>query len=272
MHNEAAPDRQVPVAARPHPFSAGPMSRVVALGASNLTRGFGTVVAAARTTWGPDVEVLAALGHGRSYGAQSHFLGRRLPGILESGLWRQLESGAAGPTRALVTDVGNDIGYGFSAQQTLAWVDETIRRLTRFTEDIVLTDLPLASLRRLSPSKFHAVRSILFPSSRLSLDDVLRTAEEVDTGLRDLANSRGITFFRLNPAWYGIDPIHIRPALWREAWEGILGGRPVGGRHSQIEAWRLYFMRPERQWLFGIEQLRPQTGTRLRSGGRVWLY
>ena len=64
--------------------------RVVALGASNLTRGFRTVVAAAREAWGPDVEVLAALGHGRSYGGESRFLGRVRPGILQSGLWSEL--------------------------------------------------------------------------------------------------------------------------------------------------------------------------------------
>ena len=68
---------------------------------------------------------------------------RTLPGILESGLWRQLESFAAAPTRALVTDVGNDILYGFSAEQTLAWVAEAVERLQKFTKDIVLTDLPL---------------------------------------------------------------------------------------------------------------------------------
>jgi hypothetical protein len=272
MHTEAASDVELSVRARPHPFSAGPMNRVVALGASNLTRGFGTVVATARATWGPGVEVMAALGHGRSYGTSSSFLGRRLPGILESGLWRQLESASPAPMRALVTDVGNDIGYGFSAQQTLAWVDDTVRRLLRFTDDIVLTDLPLASLQRLSPSKFRAVRAVLFPSSRLSLDDVLKAAEDMNAGLGDLAAAHGVRFFRLNPSWYGVDPIHIRPSLWRAAWEEILGGGPSVGRHSQVEAWRLYFMRPERRWMFGVEQITPQAGTRLRGGGRIWLY
>src|SRR5262245_18225259 len=272
MPAEVAPDDERSVGARPHPFSTGPMNRVVALGASNLTRGFETVVTTARATWGHDVEVLAALGHGRSYGARSNFLGRRLPSILESGLWRQLESASPAPTRSLITDIGNDIGYGFSAQQTLASVDETVRRLRRFSTDIVLTDLPLASLRRLSPSKYRAVRSILFPSSHLSLDDVLKVAEEVNRGLSDLAVANGVRFFHLNPSWYGVDPIHIRPSLWRPAWEEILGCRPVACRHSQIEAWRLYFMRPERRWLFGVEQVTPQAGARLRAGGRIWLY
>src|ERR1700704_6567831 len=79
------------------------VARVVALGASNLTRGFQTVVSTARATWGPNVEIVAALGHGRSYGAHSRFVIRTLPGILQSGLWRHLESLSAAPTRARST-------------------------------------------------------------------------------------------------------------------------------------------------------------------------
>jgi hypothetical protein len=31
-------------------------------------------------------------------------------------------------------------------------------------------------------------------------------------------------------------------------------------------------MRPEHRWLFGVEQVTPQSGILLRGGGRVWLY
>lgn len=250
---------------------AAGVARVVALGASNLTRGFRTVVATARAAWGPQVEVLAALGHGRSYGASSSLLARRLPGILESGLWRQLEAAPRVPTRGLVTDVGNDILYGYSAGQTLAWVDEALGRLRRFTPDVVLTDLPLASIRRLSQGRFLLFRSVLVPSCRLSLGQVLETAEQVDAGLAELAGAHGARLCRLEPSWYGIDPIHIRPALWRPAWQQILGATgAVEG--SRAEALRLYFLRPERRWLFGLEQFTPQAGRALASGARIWLY
>lgn len=55
------------------------------------------------------MEVLAALGHGRSYGAQSRIIFRTLAGILESGLWTELERRPPLTTRSLVTDVGDDI-------------------------------------------------------------------------------------------------------------------------------------------------------------------
>src|SRR5574342_716069 len=111
------------------------IDRLVALGASNLTRGLRVVVAASRAAWGPEVQVLAALGYGRSYGAPSRVLVRTLPGILESGLWRTLASLPDLPTRALVTDVGNDILYGYSASQTLSWVEEALNRLQSMTQD-----------------------------------------------------------------------------------------------------------------------------------------
>jgi hypothetical protein len=244
------------------------------LGASNLTRGLHIVVRTARSAWGPHIEVVGALGHGRSYGARSRLGVRTLPGILECGLWRMLESRPEAPTRSLVTDVGNDILYGFSAEQILAWVGEAVSRLKRFTGDIVLTDLPLAGIRRLSQARFLLFRSTLVPSCRLSLARVIETAEHVDAGLVQLAAAQGIRFLRLKPEWYGFDPIHIRPSLWREAWREILGSPSEGGRDapSTLEGLKLYFTPPERQWLLGIEQRRPQLGIALQSGGRIWLY
>lgn len=249
--------------------------RLVALGASNLTLGFPTVVSAARHRWGAEVEVLAALGHGRSYGAPSRVLFRRLPGILESGLWRHLDGLPAVPTRALVTDVGNDILYGRSASQTLAWVEECIDRLQRFTSDIVLTDLPIACIRPLSRARFLFFRSIFVPECRLSLSHVLEACEELVQGLGRLAARRAVRLLRLQPEWYGLDPIHIRRRHWPRAWHTILGedgnGLATDGI-SPAEALRLHTLFPERQWVLGFEHLTAQAGLRLKRGGSVWLY
>jgi hypothetical protein len=246
----------------------------VALGASNLTRGFHNVVAAVRAAGGPEVEVLAALGHGRSYGARSRVFWRTLPGILECGLWAALESRPAAPTRALLTDVGNDILYGFSAEQTLAWAAEALDRLARVTRDLVVTGLPVAGLHRLSRAKFLLFRSLLVPSCRLSLGQVLEAAERVDAGLAELARGHRARHVRLDPGWYGFDPVHIRPSRWPSVWPEILGcPAPAGGKAASLpEGIRLYRMRPERRWMFGREQFTAQSGVALPSGGRVWLY
>lgn len=68
--------------------SAGelPTRRVVLLGASNIARSLSIVFDSARNAWGSPLDIVAATGHGRSYGMSSRVLGRTLPGILQSGL------------------------------------------------------------------------------------------------------------------------------------------------------------------------------------------
>lgn len=250
------------------------VARVVALGASNLARGLPNLVYSARAAWGPGVEVVAALGHGRSYGVRSRVFVRTLPGILESGLWRALASHSDAPTRALVTDVGNDILYGYAPEEILAWVEEAVSRLQRLTRDIILTALPLGGIGRVSQKRFLLLRTVFFPSCRLSLNEVLERAGRVDAGLAELSRCRALSLVRPNPAWYGFDPIHIRPSASRSAWREILGidsGIDEGSGFGR-DALRVALLRPEREWLFGTERITPQTGVKLASGGRLRLY
>jgi hypothetical protein len=250
------------------------LRRVIALGASNLTRGFQTVVVTSRDEWGRDVEILAALGHGRSYGSESRVLARTLPGILQSGLWRQLEDLPPVATRVLLTDVGNDILYGYSPAQILVWVREAVDRLERYSHDIVITGLPRVGAKDISSAKFFLFRSVLFPRCRLTFEEVAESARVVNDGLAALARERGARFVPLRSEWYGVDPIHIRPSRWQRAWREILCGEPIPDRDrmSFVEGWRLYAMRPEHQRVFGVEFGRPQRGVVLRAGARVWLF
>ena len=112
----------------------------------------------------------------------------------------------------------------------------------------------------------------------MSLNEVVDTAGRVNQGLASLAAARGLQFVQMRREWYGVDPIHIRPGLWRPAWQEILGcgmGHEIGER-SKIGAWpeglSLYLMQPERQWLFGVERSSRHTGVALSRGGRVWLF
>jgi hypothetical protein len=250
------------------------VKRIVALGASNLTRGFPTLVATAREAWGPDVELVLALGLGRSYAVPSRIGVRTLPGILESGLWKRLESEPRVSTRGLITDVGNDILYGYPAADILAWVGEAVIRLAGVADDIVVTGLPLVSIERLSHAKVRFFRTLLVPRCRLAPTAILDTARRVEDGLARIASERGLRFVALPGAWYGLDPVHIRPGLWRAAWRTILLGEeaPVAGSASWAETLRLQVLSPERQRLFGIERVVPQRGVALPAGGRVWLY
>jgi hypothetical protein len=199
----------------------------------------------------------------------SAVLGRRLPGILECGLWDELARRPAVPTRALVTDVGNDILYGADAQTILGWIEAGVVRLEQASAEIVMTGLPLHAVRRLTRARYLFFRSVLVPRCRLSLARVQDVAERVAEGLRALAERHALRFQSLRAEWYGFDPVHFRPGRWGAAWREILGGGELVSvaRPSVHDAMALYLARPARQWRFGLEQVRAQP---VREG--VWLY
>jgi hypothetical protein len=248
-------------------------TRLIALGASNLARGMGSAVAAAREAWGPRIEVVSAFGPGRSYGQDSSVLGRRLPGILACGLWSVLHDLPPARTRAIVTDVGNDILYHVPVPRLVSWVDETVARLGGLTDDIVVTGLPVERIRLLSPSAFLFFRSVLVPRCRLSQAETLAASEQVEEALRSIAYRRRVRFVPLRLEWYGLDPVHIRRGQWPAAWHEIVaGGAGRPGRAGAWEGLRLFMMKPERRWWLGIEQRGAQPGLRLASGPTVWCY
>ena len=169
---------------------ADEITRVVAIGASNLTRGLHTVVSTARTAWGPNVEVLGALGHGRSYGVPSRLAVSDAPGHPPIGIVASAGVASGGENAGSRDRRRQRHPLRISAAQILDWVEETVERLQEFTPDIVLTDLPLPSIRRLSRSSFLVFRSLLAPGCRLSLAEVVDRAERVNDGLSSLASAR----------------------------------------------------------------------------------
>lgn len=244
------------------------MTRVVALGASNLTRGLRTVVSLGRSTWGADTEVIAALGLGRSYGSYHRLVVRGLPAILDCGIWRALDRLPTSPstrTIGIVSDVGNDIMYGFPPDRILGWVTEAVTRLQRHTDRIALTGLPVDNPARVSALQFKIMRAVMFPSSPQTLDGVRRDVPVVQVGLERLAAERGLRMVRLPPEWYGLDPVHFRYPFWRRVWGDFLGLDPAAWEQPAepgglLESARLWLRADEHRWILGIHQHTPQHG------------
>ena len=255
-----------------------PARRAIFLGASNLTNGLATVLEVARRVWDGPLDVLAAIGHGRSYGLCKSVLGRALPGIEECGLWPALQGRPPAPTAALVADIGNDLLYDVAVPQIADWVEACVDRLQRAGARVVLTSLPLCNLVKLPPGRFLMLRRILFPGCPLSYATVRERAEDLDRRLRDLARERGLRLAEHRPQWYGFDPIHIQRRYRAAAWHAILAHwsdsapSPAAVRPSwqrQLNLWRLV---PEQRWLLGWEQRRAQPACVLDDGTTLALY
>ncbi|MES1245443.1 MAG: hypothetical protein ABUT39_27815 [Acidobacteriota bacterium] len=254
--------------------------RVVLLGASNLKKGFPEILARLRGGvgdiggHGAPLEILAALGHGRSYGLESRFLGvRRLPGIVDCRLWDDLDRLPPRPTVAFVGDVGNDLLYGAAVPQIAGWVGTCLDRLAERGAETVLALLPVATLVKVSAVRYHLVRSILFPGRRaVPWGAMLDSVRELNDRLYQQGLAHGARLVEPSPSWYGIDPIHVRRSLRREAWDRILdhprlphaGSLPGGGRLPLFGAAELK--------LFGARRRNPQPVCRFKDGTTVALY
>ena len=254
-----------------------PARRVVLLGASNLTRGIATVIETACRAWGRPLDVLAALGHGRSYGMRSTVLVRALPGIADCGLWPALAARPAAPTAALITDIGNDLFYGASAVTIAGWVEQCCQRLMSVDARAVMTRLPVCNIGRVRAWQYKIFRTFLYPLCRLSLDELTRGAQELDALLLDVARRYDCRLIEPRACWYGLDPVHIKSRQSRGAWDEILAGWAEaldgGAPGAPLRRWvYLHTRSPEQRWLFGREQRRNQPCGRLSDGTVVSFY
>lgn len=251
--------------------------RVIVLGASNVTRGLPAFCRAAAKAWGAPLDILAAIGHGRSYGQPSSVLGRVLPSIRSCELWDDWQAREPLPTAALITDIGNDIVYGSKPAQIADWVRECVERLLPHCDRIVITGLPLESVSRVGPRRFRILRAMIFPGSRLTLEQALASAEELHERVAEIAKSLELGWSDPDRSWFGFDPIHIRRRYWDVAWPQMLaswGGNPaltITSDHS-LSGWTAARLRPKYRWMFGKPQQTPQPAWHGPDGSRLSLY
>lgn len=258
--------------------------RLVVLGASNVSRGLARLVAAVERRT-PAADLFVAAGHGRSYGANSRVWMRRLPSILGCGLWRAVDraagdgahTGSGGPVHGLVTDVGNDLLYGFASEQVAGWVRESVRRLADRGGRIAITRLPLASIAGVGRVRYRALRTLFVPGCRLPLAELKAAAADLDARLVEIAREHAATVIEQPGGWYGLDAIHVRrrhlDTLWAQAYAAWdLGPQPGRPRRS-LARWAAVGSRAaEVRSLAGVVRFKPQPVYRSRTGLRLWLY
>jgi hypothetical protein len=243
------------------------VTRIVLLGASNLANSFPSIVARLSTALPGPLSIFAALGHGRSYCTWSRILFRALPGIDRCDLWEDLNrdsTEAAGPTLALLTDVGNDLIYGSAAELIAGRVEQCVAALAAHRSEIVLTRLPLASVERLSALRFHATKAIFFPRTKTRWPGMIASARALDGHLAEIAGRYGARLVEQPLDWFGFDPIHIRRGKRGHAWNTFLGGwstfvtSEMTARLARRDHIRLRLAPPAERRLFGLHQRRPQ--------------
>jgi hypothetical protein len=255
-----------------------PTRRVILLGASNLALSFPIAVQTARQTWGEPVEIMAAMGHGRSYGQESRVLARKISGIFPCALWQDLQNRPPLPAAALITDVGNDLVYGVPPEQLIDWVAGCADRLSEVGASVVITQLPMESLERLGEARFRFFRRLLFPRCTLTKSAIRAAAVVVNNELIALGRRRNIPVIPVSGAWYGFDPIHIKRRVRHRAWPELLAAWSASGdsqRESRASIWSsayLACLAPHEHTIFGVRRRCRQPCARLSDGSTISLY
>ena len=253
-----------------------PRPRVVVLGASNVSRGLSRLVAAVETR-SPGADLFVAAGHGRGYGVNTRVAARRLPSILRSGLWRGLDRQAGEPPVALVTDVGNELLYGFPAEQIAAWVRESVWRLADRGATIAITRLPMASIATVGAIRYRALRTFFVPGCRLSLAGLKEAAARLDADLQGIAEDHGAQVIEQPAHWYGFDTLHVRRRhlddLWQMACEALGFPSVQSSVKSSATDWlKIGTKAAEVRSLAGVIRFTKQPVLSLCTGGTLSLY
>lgn len=258
------------------------------LGASNVTRGLSTIIETLRLRLGSPLEILAAIGHGRSYGSRSTVFVRSLPSILECGLWEALAGSVAArpevPTFVLIADVGNDIMYGAQPRTIAGWVEQCIERFEAHPPPhrarIAMTMLPMERIAVVKPWHFELVKMFLFPTRNISYERAMTRARELHEQLVDLAQRRGVRPIDCRAPWYGVDPIHIRRVHFPAAWGEILcsclnvegNGALTPPRASLLRWMQVRSAAPQRWWMLGIGFHQRQPARVLADGTSLGMF
>lgn len=255
-----------------------PPTRFVLLGASNGVMGLPRVLAHVRAMTGGPVELWAAVGHGRSYGAETSVLGRRLCGIRESSLFDKLSAASPAPTYGLLTDLGNDLLYGQSVDVTLRWALECADRLLKLGVKLSVTRMPVDNLDTLSESRFRLFRAALFPRHRVSLEVISSRARDLNEKFFEKMSERDAPCLALNSDWYGFDPIHFKRSRASEAWRALLArclevdAHARGAAPSIRERISMSLAKPEKRRVLFVSQQTAQPCLALRDGSVASLY
>lgn len=252
------------------------------LGASNLTRGISTVVSWLQHNIPAPFDLYLAFGYGRSFGIDSIVWGRRLPGIKQSALWDALErrtpAEKAAPHLALITDIGNDIFYKVPVPEIVAFVRDALGRLKAMNARIILVQIPLENVPKVTRFQFFLLNHVLFPGRKHTMEGIASDILWLGKELEAIALEFGATLVAQDARWYGFDPIHYRREVWSSAWASVFGAW-LGDKAGQIvnapgfTRWAYLRTRmPRLRHHFGLRFERAQPAGGLADGSTIHVY
>ena len=195
------------------------------MGASNLARGYSMLTHHLSECLKKNkTEFLNALGPGRGFCARGGIFNITYSPIQDCRIIESAEkkSKEALHTVALITDIGNDLMYGESADTLIASLDLMIDEILKWGADIFLTPIHVNLKKDVSPTIFVVLRFLLYPSSKVNYEEmdlsILKINDYLEDKVRENERMHLITGLE---AFAGLDKIHYSLLKTHAAWSAV---------------------------------------------------
>ena len=196
------------------------------MGASNLARGYSMLTQHLSECLEKNkTEFLNALGPGRGFCARGGIFNITYSPIKDCRIIESAEkkSKEALHTVALITDIGNDLMYGVSADTLIESLDLMIDEILKWDAEIFLTPIHINPKKDISPTIFFVLRLLLYPSSKVNYEEldlfVLKINDYLEEKVRRNEKMHLITGLE---AFTGLDRIHYSLFKTHTAWSTIV--------------------------------------------------
>lgn len=241
------------------------MTRLHLYGASNLWLSRRAALAALRRRFEGPLEIGLACGPGRSYGLRAGN-----PWVTYRPL-REVEFPHS-PQLSVLSDVGNDIAYSQGPDTTAGWVAELAARLEAQGSQIVITGLPVESLKGLPDWLFALIRALYYAGQKATKLEVLQRLADLEGALQELALRRGYLFLPVDSRWYGLDRFHLRSRCHRVCWESWMERlRPDLGSQEEPSRSAMWRLKPAQSWYRGRERQARGEYDDIMSQTKIWV-
>ena len=193
------------------------------LGASNLARGY-SMLTQHLSECREKTEFLNALGPGRGFCARGGMFNLTYSPILASRVIESAEkkSKHAFRTAVLITDIGNDLMYGVSAETLIASLNAVIDRMHKWNANIFLTSIHVNLKKDVGPITFFLLRFLFYPGSKVTFEKVNLFVTKVNRYLEEKARiNERVHLITGMETFAGLDKIHFSILKAHSAWSKV---------------------------------------------------
>ena len=168
------------------------------------------------------MEFLNALGPGRGFCARGGMFNFTYPPIQDCRILEAAEKKSCDTRVVLITDIGNDLMYGVSADTLIESLGGLIDRALQWNTEIFLTSIHVNLKKDVSQTTFFILKSLFYPGSSITYEETNLFIIKVNAYLEGKAEqNERVHLISGMESFAGTDKIHYSLLKTHSAWEKV---------------------------------------------------